>query len=468
MKSLTLAPPVHPEGGDPLPGVPLHGGDEVGGLVGDALQGGPAEVGPGGPPGEAHHGPPGVHVPVGRPQAGEGGDQIDPPVVRDGGGQHVAVAGLFDEPQLVPEPLDGGAGVEHAALQDVGGLAPQAPAHAGEQAVLGAHRGGAGVHQGEAAGAVGVLQLARGKAPLAEEGGLLVPRHAPDGQAGQGLQMGHPGGDHPQVPAVLHRPGEEGQGHLQQLAQGLVPLQAVDVKEHGAAAVGKIRGVDPAPGEVPQQPAVHGAAEQLPCLRPPPGARDVVQQPAVLGAGEVGVGEQPRPGPDGLGVPLLPQLGAQVRRPAALPDDGAAHRLAGGPLPEQGGLPLVGQAQGGDVPGGPPRWPPRTGPPPGAGCPAAPGGRAPPSRAGDSAGGRGSGPWRPPPRPGQREWPGSWWCPGPGPGDSPSYRRPPILTRAGSVLYHALAAYVFLSVPRPGRIFQGVFSQEVPPWSIPT
>ena len=164
--------------------------------------------------------------------------------------------------------------------------------------------------------------------------------------------MGHPWGHHPQVPAVLHRPGEEGLGNVQQLAEGLVPPQAVDVKEHGAAAVGVVRGVDRSPGEVPEQPAVYGAAQQLPPLGPPPGPGDVVQQPAVLGAGEVGVGQQPRPGPDGLGVPLLLELGAEGRRPPALPDDGAAHRLAGGLLPQQGGLPLVGQAQGGNVPRG--------------------------------------------------------------------------------------------------------------------
>jgi hypothetical protein len=46
---------------------------------------------------------------------------------------------------------------------------------------------------------------------------------------------------------------------------------------------------------------------------------------------------------------FLFQLGAKRRRAAVLPDDGGRERLAGGAVPEQGGLALVGEADGGDV-----------------------------------------------------------------------------------------------------------------------
>ena len=101
-------------------------------------------------------------------------------------------------------------------------------------------------------------------------------------------------------------------------------------------------------GEVPDEPAVHRAGAQLPPLRPFPGAGDVVQQPPDLGAGEVGVDQQARPlrhqGAQAVGL----QRVAEGSGPAALPYDGVADRLPGGAVPEDGGLPLVGDAQGGD------------------------------------------------------------------------------------------------------------------------
>ncbi len=59
-------------------GVRLHGvrpGRPA--LIGDGLLGGPDDVLPPGAPGQAHQRAPGVHVPVGGPQTGKGGHQID-------------------------------------------------------------------------------------------------------------------------------------------------------------------------------------------------------------------------------------------------------------------------------------------------------------------------------------------------------------------------------------------------------
>ena len=110
--------------------------------------------------------------------------------------------------------------------------------------------------------------------------------------------------------------------------------------------------MDLAAGELPDEPGLHGAEEELPLLRPLPGPRDIVQDPFQLGAGEVGVHHQAGFLPDGVGVAGGLELVAVGAGAAALPDDGVAYRLAGGLVPDDGGLPLVGDADGGDVGGG--------------------------------------------------------------------------------------------------------------------
>ena len=149
--------------------------------------------------------------------------------------------------------------------------------------------------------------------------------------------------------AVGQRLRQQGHRDVQGGAQFPVPLEGVDVEQHGPGGVGVVRHMGGPAGEVPDEPAVHGAGTQLPPLRPLPGAGDVVQQPPDLGAGEVGVDQKARPlchqRPQALGLQLVAEGGG----PAALPHDGVVDRLPGGAVPEDGGLPLVGDADGGDL-----------------------------------------------------------------------------------------------------------------------
>ena len=110
--------------------------------------------------------------------------------------------------------------------------------------------------------------------------------------------------------------------------------------------------MDLSPGEIPDQPGVHGAEQQLAPLGPGPGAGHIVQNPLDLGAGEVGVDEQAGFVPDIGGHAVGGQLIADGGGAAALPDDGVVHGFAGGLVPDNGGLPLVGDADAGDVRGG--------------------------------------------------------------------------------------------------------------------
>ena len=146
--------------------------------------------------------------------------------------------------------------------------------------------------------------------------------------------------------------GQHGGGDVQPGQQLLVPLELKDVVEHGAGGVGVVGDVDPPPGQIPDQPGVNVAEEQLAPLRLCPGSGHMVQNPANLGGGEVGVQHHAAFAADLLRPALGRQLVAELGRAAALPHNGVVHRLAGGLVPDHGGLPLVGNANGGHVPGG--------------------------------------------------------------------------------------------------------------------
>ncbi len=102
----------------------------------------------------------------------------------------------------------------------------------------------------------------------------------------------------------------------------------------------------PAPREAVEEPGVHGAEKNLPPPRPLPKAGHVRQQPGQFGAGEVGVqkkpGALPEEGLQALGLELLAQGG----RAPILPDDGVIEGPPRAPFKHEGGLPLVGEAQG--------------------------------------------------------------------------------------------------------------------------
>ena len=188
-------------------------------------------------------------------------------------------------------------------------------------------------------------------AALAEQRRGLVARAAADGHARERLEPLYARRDAAVLRRGRHRRGQHAHRHAQHAAQVLVPAQAVYVEEHGARAVGVVRDVLPPAGEVPDEPGVHGAEDELAALGTLARARHVFEYPAYLGAGKVGVDEQarlvPYVGADALGG----QPVAEGRGPAALPDDGVVDGIARGAVPDEGGLALVGDADGGDVRG---------------------------------------------------------------------------------------------------------------------
>ena len=84
------------------------------------------------------------------------------------------------------------------------------------------------VHEQEAARAVGILGLAGGEAALAEQRGLLVARRTRDGNF-HALDVAGA-----EVAAARADVRQHAARDAQGLQERFVPVEAVDVKEHGA------------------------------------------------------------------------------------------------------------------------------------------------------------------------------------------------------------------------------------------
>ncbi len=287
-----------------------------------------------------------IAAPIGRTEADERRHQVGAATVGHLRGQCLAVTGAFDHAQPVAQPLHHRAGDEDRTFQCVLHPPVQAPGHGGQQAIARAHRLRTGVHQHEAAGAIGVLDHARLEAGLAEQCGLLVTGNA---------------GDRNRVVEEELRPGMRvhgaGVAHLRQhrardVEQGqqvVVPVQRVDVEQQGTRRVAVVGHMRLAAAEVPHQPAVDGAKQQLATLGALLRTFHVVEDPAHLGRGEIRIDQQARPFADQRFMPFgLQPLADGVALPR-LPDDGVVDGLAGGAVPDHGGFALVGDAQCGDM-----------------------------------------------------------------------------------------------------------------------
>ena len=331
------------EFGEPDAGVLLHRADDVHRLERDAFEGRAGDMGRRRATGDAADGTVGILVPIGGAHAGKGRDEVYAAVVRDRGRQGFDLGGTPDDAEAVAQPLDDGTTHEDGAFQGVIDLVTDLPGDGGEEVVPGEDGLFARVHQEEAAGAVGVLHGTGLGAHLAEEGRLLVARDTADGNL-----VGEKGGLRD---AVHLGTGADLWHHrrrdVQQRQEFGVPFQGVDIEQHRAGGVGDVGHMDLAAGELPDKPGIHGAEAEFSGLGLLAGAGHVVQDPADLGAGEVGVDDEARLLADEIS--LVPQGVAELGGAAVLPDDGVVHGLAGFRVPDDGGFPLVGNADAGDV-----------------------------------------------------------------------------------------------------------------------
>ena len=108
------------------------------------------------------------------------------------------------------------------------------------------------------------------------------------------------------------------------------------------------------PRQIPDEPAVHRAAQKLTVLRSGPCTGHVIQNPRDFGSGKISVDQQAGFLTDIIADAGLFQPFTLLSGAAALPDDGVHHRLSGGLFPDDGSFPLVGDANGGNLSGGKP------------------------------------------------------------------------------------------------------------------
>ena len=145
---------------------------------------------------------------------------------------------------------------------------------------------------------------------------------------------------------------QQGAGDAEERQQPVVPDLAVDVEEQAARGVGGIGRMDAPAGQPPEEEAVDGADGKL--ARRGAFARlgDVLQQPGDLGGGEIGIEEEAGQPLDQGALALGLQPAAELGAAPVLPDDGVIDRLAGRPIPHDGGLALIGDADGRHIRGG--------------------------------------------------------------------------------------------------------------------
>ena len=143
--------------------------------------------------------------------------------------------------------------------------------------------------------------------------------------------------------------GQHGTRDVEHGQQLVVPLPGVNVVQQGAGRVGCVGRMHAAFGQAPQQEAVDGAEGEVASLGPPADAGNVVQYPANLGGREVRIEPQAGAGGDHVTVSRCFQGLTSGGGPAVLPDYCIADGATRGPVPDDGGFALVGDADAGDV-----------------------------------------------------------------------------------------------------------------------
>ena len=120
----------------------------------------------------------------------------------------------------------------------------------------------------------------------------------------------------------------------------------MNVEQAGTAGVGGVGDMHASACKPPDQKAVDGAETQFASGGTLACALDAVKHPGQFRGGEIGIEKQPGFLGDHSFLAGVLHNRADVRGAPVLPDDGIVDRFAGGALPDDGSLALVGDPYG--------------------------------------------------------------------------------------------------------------------------
>lgn len=330
----------------------LHGVQDGLGLEAGSLEGGASNVTTLGVCRDTEDGTPRIVDPVRGEETAESGNECATAVVLDSLGEGAELRGRLHEAKIVHQELDTRSGYSNAALKGVHGLAgAKVESNGGEQTVRRNNGLRANVVQQEASSAVCVLRKTSSETLLADQSSGLVTQAASNlGTAQGGVGQGTVG-------LGIGRAHNLGQLDLlgvnsEPVNEVLIVLQGVDVHEHGTGGVGGIRDVDiarRAAVELVDQPGVDGTKSQNTALVSILDLGNVVNEPEKLADGGVcGKGKTASLG-ELAGPEAVLELADEVLGTGISPNNGVVQSLAGGLVPENGGLSLVGDADSLDL-----------------------------------------------------------------------------------------------------------------------
>ena len=296
-------------------------------------------------PGDPHDRSAGVLIPVRRPQSCERGNNIASVCILYLSGHIVRVFRGVDQTHFISEPLNGCPGHEDGTFQSVVHFSVQSPGNGSYESVIGEYRFFSRVHQEEAAGSVCVFRLSGRKAGLSEKCCLLIP-----GSSRNGDWAAQEGGIRFSIDAAgRHGSREQAFRNPQLLKNIIVPLERIDIEQHGSGRVRVVGYVNPSFCQFPDQPGLHCTEKKFAAFRAFPCSGNIVQDPFDLCGGKISVDHKSGFLTERLCQSFLFQRITVFRCPSALPYDCVIDRLAGLLIPYNGSLTLVGNSDGGDI-----------------------------------------------------------------------------------------------------------------------
>ena len=245
--------------------------------------------------------------------------------------------------QLVAQPLDDGTADEDRAFQRVLHLPVQPDGNGRDKTVLAFNGLLAGIHQQKTARSVCILRVSGLEAALAEQRCLLVARDPGNGDL-HALNVAGAVDLRRAAHLRQHR-----RRNVQLPQEAFVPAELVDIIEHRARGVRIVGDVDAALGQLPDEPGIDRAEQQLAALCFFARAVHIVQQPFDLRPRKIGVEHKSSRFFDIILQPARGQLVTDGRGAAALPDDGVVDGAARRLIPDDGRLTLVRNADGCNV-----------------------------------------------------------------------------------------------------------------------